>query len=269
MLSNSRDLRVRGLVVTGDVRDRHPLLAGLDDRLERVGELRDDRHAQRGFSRVGPEAARRVGDGGVRDLPHHPAAERLQLPLAPRHVLQLGDVAIADDEIGRAAQQRREQLADIAAGVLIVGVGVDDEIGVLLQRRVDAGHERRRQPLVPRQPHDVMDAVRARDVGGAVLGAVVDDEDLDHVDAGHGRRQVCQRGRQRVGLVQARNLDDQFFHWVRRVDYGNFRRFRNQPTSFSITPSHVMSTGDRMTGVTEASGCGAIGIGGTDGVGQR
>ena len=61
-------------------------------------------------------------------------------------------------------------------GVLIVGVGVDDEVGAGLEAGVDAGHERRRQPLVPAQPDDVIDAARARDVGRAVARPVVDDE---------------------------------------------------------------------------------------------
>ena len=69
------------------------------------------------------------------------------------------------------------------AGVLVVGVGVDDEVGARLERRVDAGRERRRQPLVAAQPDDVVDAARARDVRGAVARPVVDDQHLDHVDA--------------------------------------------------------------------------------------
>jgi hypothetical protein len=82
--------------------------------------------------------------------------------------------------------------------------------------------------------------VGSRYVGCAVLGAIINDQYLDDVDTGHGPRQVRERGRQCVGFVEARNLDDQLSHWMRRVDYGNFRRFRNQPTSFSMTPSQVI-----------------------------
>ena len=104
MLSNSRDGRVRGLVSIAHVRDRHPLLARLDDRFERVGELRDDRHAQRGVPRIGAEAAGRVRHRRARHLADDPASEPLQLPLPPRHVLDLGNVPVADDDVGFSTQ---------------------------------------------------------------------------------------------------------------------------------------------------------------------
>ena len=87
-------------------------------------------------------------------------------------------------------EQRREQPAMSRAGVLVVGVGVDDEVGAELERRVDAGHERRGQALAAPEPDDVMDAVRARDLGGAVARPVVDDEHLDDVDAREAPRQI-------------------------------------------------------------------------------
>ena len=65
------------------------------------------------------------------------------------------------------------------ARVLVVGVGVDDEVGARLEARVDAGLERRRQPLVAAQPDDVVDAAGARDVRRPVARPVVDDEHLD------------------------------------------------------------------------------------------
>ena len=137
-------------------------------------------------------------------------------------------------------QQRREQLRDLVARVLVVGVGVDDEVGAALERGVDAGRERRRQPLVAAQPDDVIDAARARDVRRAVARPVVDDQDLDDVDAGDRSRQIGERRRQRLRLVEARDLDDQFHRtpsqlWRILRPYLAISR-----TSFSITPSQVM-----------------------------
>ena len=40
----------------------------------------------------------------------------------------------------------------------------------------------------------------------------LDDEDLDRVDARDLARNVGERRRQRLGLVEARDLDDQFLH---------------------------------------------------------
>ena len=70
-------------------------------------------------------------------------------------------------------------VGDVAAVVLVVGVGVDDHVGAELQARVEARLEAVRQALVVRQPHDVVDAVRARDLDRPVGRAVVDDEPLD------------------------------------------------------------------------------------------
>ena len=80
--------------------------------------------------------------------------------------------------------ERREQQRDVRADVLVVGVGVDDEVGAELERGVDAGDERGGQALAAAEAHDVVHAVGARDVRRAVTRAVVDDEDLDAIDAG-------------------------------------------------------------------------------------
>ena len=47
------------------------------------------------------------------------------------------------------------------------------------------------------------------DLDGAVGGAVVDDQPLDAVEALDVARQVGQRHGQRLGLVEARDLDDE------------------------------------------------------------
>ena len=70
----------------------------------------------------------------------------------------------------------------MAGVVLTVGVRVDDDVGTMLQRRLDTRGEAARQPLVGGQADDVS-ASLARDAHGAVGRAVVDDDDLDLVDA--------------------------------------------------------------------------------------
>ena len=102
------------------------------------------------------------------------------------------------------------------AVVLVVGVGVDDDVGAELQRGVEARLEARGQALVVRQPDDVVDAVLAGDLDRAVGRAVVDDQPLDDVEAGDLAREVGQRRRERVLLVEARDLDDQL-HRARRA----------------------------------------------------
>ena len=118
-------------------------------------------------------------------------------------------LAVADDQVGLAAHDRRDQLRDVGRVVLVVGVGVDDHVRAQLQRRVEPGLEALREALVVGQPHDVVDAVRARDLDRAVGGAVVDHEPLDLVEALDRARKVGERDGERLLLVEAGNLDDQ------------------------------------------------------------
>ena len=130
------------------------------------------------------------------------------------------DLAVADDHVGLAAQDRRDELRDVGALVLVVGIGVDDHVGAELQAGVEARLERRRQALVVGQPDDVVDAVRARDLDRRVRRAVVDDQPLDDIEPGHLARQMAQRERELVLLVETGNLDDELHvRSARRSDY--------------------------------------------------
>ena len=103
------------------------------------------------------------------------------------------------------------------------------------------GRERGREPLAAAEPDDVVHAVRARDLRRAVARAVVDDEDLDDVDA----RDRAAAGRASVagsvcGLVEARDLDDEFRHGHAP---GLNARSHGTQISFSMTPSQVIGGG--------------------------
>ncbi len=168
-------------ISTWSDRDQH--LAGLDQALQRVGEVVDDEQAQRRLAVVGAEAGGGVGDLGAGEPSHDPAAESLQGFLLAREVLDLVDLAIADDHVGLAGEDRRQQLRDVGAAVLVVGVGVDDDVGAELEAGVEPRLEAGRQALVVGQADDVLDAVLAGDLDRAVGRAVVDDQQLDRVDA--------------------------------------------------------------------------------------
>ena len=150
-----------------DVVDGHQHLARLDDRLERVGELRDHLHLQRRLAVVGAEARGGVRHVGAGRAPHDRAAEPLEPLLQRREVLDLVGLAVADHHVGLAGEDRRDELRDVAAVVLVVGVRVDDDVGAELERRVEPRLEGRGEAAVVREPHDVVDAVLARDLDGA------------------------------------------------------------------------------------------------------
>ena len=158
-------------------------LARLDDRLERVGELRDDGHLDRGLAVVGAEARGRVGHLGVRGLAHDPRA-RLCRRFFSGEKCSISSVSRSPTTMSaRPARIGATSLRDVGGRVLVVGVGVDDDVGAELQARVEARLEARGQALVVRQADDVVDAVLARDLDRAVGRAVVDDEPFDGVEA--------------------------------------------------------------------------------------
>ena len=74
-------------------------------------------------------------------------------------------------------------VGDVVGRVLVVGVGVDDDVGAELEAGVETGLEGEGQALVVGELHDVVDAERPSHLDRAVGGAVVDDQPLDRVEA--------------------------------------------------------------------------------------
>src|SRR6266404_1482246 len=189
------------------VRDRELLLARLDHRLERVREVGEDVQLEGGAATERTEAARRVRDARPRELADDPAAEALQEPLRQAEVRELRRIAIADDDVGVAAHDRRDQRRDVVGTVLIVGVGVDDHVGAELERALETGGERARQALMVGKAHDLDHAGRFGDLDRAVRAPVVDDHHDDVVDAGERLRQSRERLGERLFFVQTGDLD--------------------------------------------------------------
>src|SRR3954452_20950394 len=118
-------------------------------------------------------------------------------------------LAVADHHVRPPLEDRMDELGDVMAVVLVVGVRVDDDVGAELERRVEPGLEARGQPLVVRQAHHVVDALLARDLDRAVGRAVVDDQPFDLVEALDASRELAQGGGEGLLLVQAGDLDDE------------------------------------------------------------
>jgi hypothetical protein len=119
------------------------------------------------------------------------------------------DLAVADDHVGGAREDRRDQLGDVGAVVLVVRVGVDDHVGAQLEPRVQSGLEAGGQPLVVGQADDVVDAVVLGDLDRVVGRAVVDDQPFDRVEPLDRARELGERGGELLLLVVTGNLDDE------------------------------------------------------------
>ena len=154
-------------------------VAGLDDGFQRVGERIEDVDLRRCIARKRAEAARRVADGNSRRQPHRPRSEPLQRALERRHVRRFRHFAIADHHLRASADDRRNQAGDVAAGVLIVRIGVDDDVRAESQGGVDAGGECGRKSAMRLELQDVRRSRFSRRVGSVVRTSVVDDEGLD------------------------------------------------------------------------------------------
>jgi hypothetical protein len=181
----------------------------LDDRLEGVGELADDVDAERRLAGESAETAGGVGHVRSRDLSDHPAPEHLKALLHPGEVRDLGHLAVADRHVRLAAEDRRDEARYVRRGVLVVGVGVDDDVGAELQARVEAGHEAAGETLVPGKAQDVIGSIGEGHLPGAVLRTVIDHEHQDFVDSLDPPGNGAQRRRERFFLVQAGDLDNE------------------------------------------------------------
>ena len=122
----------------------------------------------------------------------------------------LGGLAVADHDICPAIQNRCHQLRNVGTKVLIVAVGVDDDVGPRLQTFVNAPAEGARQAQVPLVANDVLDPQIPSDLNGAIGTAIINDEDLNPVDARNRTGNVRKSRRKGVLFVVARNLHNQF-----------------------------------------------------------
>ena len=137
------------------------------------------------------------------------AAEVLQEAFCPGKMCDAVGLAVANDQLGSAGQDGLDQLDDVAAKVLVVAIGVDDDIGAQLKAGVETRLEGMSQAAVAGKPDDVVRPGLAGDFAGAVGGAIVDDEDFDLVYAFDPARDGCNGLRQGPLFVEAGDLHDQ------------------------------------------------------------
>jgi hypothetical protein len=101
------------------------------------------------------------------------------------------------------------QTGDVTPEVLVVTVRVDDDISPQLQTVVKTGFKSVPEAAVLRELYNMVSPMLARDDGRTISRSVIYDEDFDHVYAIDLARDVCQRCRQRIFLVETRDLYNQ------------------------------------------------------------
>ena len=106
----------------------------------------------------------------------------------------------------------RDQLGNVFTGILAIGIGVDDDVCASGQRRINAALECSCKTAVAAVMDDVVYPEPARDIGGAIVAAIVNHQHFDNVHPGQAPGQGNQRVRQAFSLVETRDLDDQLRH---------------------------------------------------------
>ncbi len=172
-----------GVGADGHVHQLHLPFARLYERLKRVRVGVVDLEAQGGIAREGSEAADRVRDVSFRDLAHNRTAEVLHQALAFSEMLVSQRLTVANDHVGLVGKNGGYQFADLTAGVLVIGVGIDDDVRAKRQRELHTADEGLRKTTVAAVPQDVVRAMLQRHLGGAVRGAIVDHQHDHFVDS--------------------------------------------------------------------------------------
>lgn len=95
--------------------------------------------------------------------------------------------------------------------VLVIGIGVDDDIRATCQTGFDTRREGIGKATIAGMSYDVVNAVFLGDLDRFIRASVIDDQLFDAVEVCDGPRQITQRYRQCFGFVVARNLDNQLW----------------------------------------------------------
>jgi hypothetical protein len=138
------------------------------------------------------------------------AAETLHFDLELGEVLDQVHLAIGDDDLRLAPQNRLHQVADALLRVLVVTVGVDHDVGAELQRALHAVVEGAAQSAVTGMPDEVGHAVGLGHLDGAIGGTVVDDQHDDLRDPGDLLGDGGEHHAQGVLFVETGDLHHQF-----------------------------------------------------------
>jgi hypothetical protein len=122
------------------------------------------------------------------------------------------DLAVTDDHLGIAIEDRRHQNGDVPSIVLTIGIGVDDDIRPALEGRIDPRRKGNRQTTMNREPDNVRSGIRCHP-SGLIIRAIINDQDFHPVKprdlSGEGGNSLSQV----LFLVPGRDLYDEFHHW--------------------------------------------------------
>jgi hypothetical protein len=104
---------------------------------------------------------------------------------------------------------------------LVVGVGIDDDVGAEAQTIVDAGLIGVGEASPGRVADDMIDAGGTGDGHGIVGAAVVDEQDLDHINARDLAGDIADHLGNGFCFIERRDLDDELHDNLRLCKKSN------------------------------------------------
>ncbi len=159
--------------------------------------------------RISAKTAGHVGDIGIRKLTHDPTAQALKFFLNPRKLLDLLDRAAPHYDVRLLLENRIDQSSDVLTLILIVRIGVDDDVGAEFEAVLYAHRKGSCKAPVLAQGHDVVGTGGARDFDGSIRRSIIDDEDFNLVDAHDFLRKLPKHRGKRLLFVETGDLDDE------------------------------------------------------------
>ena len=120
------------------------------------------------------------------------------------------DGPYANHDISLAREYRRRERGNVLRAVLVVRIGVHDDVRPELQGCPESRHVGPCEPLVALEADDMVHAAFARHLHGGVGASVVHDKPLYFVESAHLAGKLRQGRGEGRGLVVAGNLDDEF-----------------------------------------------------------
>ena len=140
---------------------------------------------------------------------HYPTSPLLQALFERRKVSDGLHLPVADNDVRFSIQNGGNQTWDVGLWVLIISIGINDNVGAQFQACVKSSLKANSQTLMPWQTYDVVDPHPACHFHRLVGAAVVNDQSLDNVDARDGGRHIDQGSWQTLFFVVTRNLDNE------------------------------------------------------------
>lgn len=132
----------RPIGFNGDTDEVEAHFASLDDAFQGVAVLAEDGETEGSLTGVGAEATDSIGDIGTADGADDATAEALEPFFEGGEMVDAVDLAVTDNDIGLVIDEGNDEVGDRVGVVLVIGIGVNDDIGAEAEAGIKTGLER-------------------------------------------------------------------------------------------------------------------------------